>query len=160
MNRMISIVVAPMLVAATGCGAARPGEDAAPADASVAGAENGAAPANFAEQVKLGQRLYGAKCAQCHGASGEGGEAPRVVGLSEGALPLQPPAKSTLRKTEFKTVMDVGAFVVQNMPPKAAGSLSTEEYFSVLAFDLKANGIDLGEKKLDAELAKTLVIPR
>ena len=46
------------------------------------------------------------------------------------------------------------------MPPNAPGSLSTEDYFAVLAFDLKANGIDLGDKKLDAELAKTLEVPR
>jgi hypothetical protein len=39
-------------------------------------------------------------------------------------------------------------------------SLSTEEYFAILAFDLEANGIDLGVQKLDAVLAKTLVIPR
>ena len=117
-------------------------------------------PNNFAEQVALGQRLYGEKCAHCHGASGEGGEAPRVVGLSDGALPLQPPADRKARKTEFKTVMGVAEFVVQNMPPNEAGTLDTEEYFSILAFDLKANGIDLGSKKLDAELAKTLVIPR
>lgn len=83
-----------------------------------------------------------------------------MVGLSDGALPLEPPADRNARKTEFKTVMDVAAFVVQNMPPNEAGSLDTEEYFSILAFDLKANGIDLGTKKLDADLAKTLVIPR
>jgi hypothetical protein len=38
--------------------------------------------------------------------------------------------------------------------------LSEEEYFSILAFDLKANGIDLGDRKLDAALAKTLEVPR
>ena len=46
------------------------------------------------------------------------------------------------------------------MPPTAPGSLKPEEYWSILAFDLKANGIDLGDKKLDAELAKTLEVPR
>jgi hypothetical protein len=34
------------------------------------------------------------------------------------------------------------------------------EYESILAFDLKANGIDLGTKQLDAALAPTLEIPR
>jgi hypothetical protein len=46
------------------------------------------------------------------------------------------------------------------MPPKAPGSLTAEEYLAILAFDLKANGIDLGDKKLDLELAKTLEVPR
>ena len=148
------------MFAITACGGARPAETGAPAVAPTPNQAPAAAPATFAEQVALGQQLYGEKCAKCHGASGEGGDAPRVVGLDKGALPLQPPAERKARKTEFKTVMDVAAFTVQNMPPNQAGSLTTEEYFSVLAFDLKANGIDLGEKKLDAELAKTLVIPR
>lgn len=38
--------------------------------------------------------------------------------------------------------------------------LPRDEYWSILAFDLKANGIDVGEKKLDAELANSLQIPR
>jgi hypothetical protein len=50
--------------------------------------------------------------------------------------------------------------VTKNMPPNAPGTLSSEDYFNVLAFDLKANGIDLGAKKLDGALAARLVIPR
>jgi hypothetical protein len=46
------------------------------------------------------------------------------------------------------------------VPPNAPGSLTEEQYWDILAFDLKANGIDLGDKKLDAALAKTLEIPR
>jgi cytochrome c len=146
---------------ALACGGAHPAEAGAPANdaANPPGAE--AAPTTFGEQVALGQKLYGQNCASCHGPGGEGtGDAPRVVGLKEGALPLDPPATAKFRKTQFKTVMDVGAFVVENMPPNKAGSLSAEQYFSILAFDLKANGIDLGDKKLDADLAKTLTIPR
>lgn len=119
-----------------------------------------AAPQTFAEQVTLGQTLYGQKCAQCHGASGEGADGPRVVGLDKGALPLDPPGTAKFRKSQFKTVADVAEFVVKNMPPDAPGSLTTDEYFSILAFDLKANGIDLDKQKLDADLAPTLVIPR
>jgi hypothetical protein len=83
-----------------------------------------------------------------------------VVGLDQGALPLDPPAGAQHRKTQFKTVADIASFVVAHMPPTAPGSLKAEEYWSILAFDLKANGIDLGDQKLDAELAKTLEVPR
>ncbi len=92
--------------------------------------------------------------------SGEGAKGPPVVGLDRGALPLDPPPPRRYRKSQFKTVMDIAEFVVKAMPPNAPGSLSEEEYFSILAFDLKANGIDLGDKKLDAALAKTLEVPR
>jgi cytochrome c len=119
-----------------------------------------AAPQKFADQVALGQKLYGDKCGSCHGASGEGGKAPAVVGISKGALPLDPPATAKFRKVQFKTVADIAGFVVKAMPPDSAGSLSEDEYWSILAFDLKANGIDLGDKKLDGALAATLTVPR
>lgn len=119
------------------------------------------APATFAEQVALGQQLYGAHCASCHGNAGQGtAGAPAVVGLDKGALPLDPSANAKYRKTQFKTVADIAGFAVATMPPSAPGSLSAEEYWSVLAFDLKANGIDLGDKKLTPELAATLEVPR
>ena len=117
-------------------------------------------PQTFAAQVALGQRVYGAKCAGCHGASGQGTDmAPRLVGLDQGALPLQAPAERKLRHEDFVTVGDVASFAVMNMPPDKPGSLTTDEYLAVLAFDLKANGVML-ERKLDLDLAETLTIPR
>jgi cytochrome c len=119
-----------------------------------------ASPATFADQVALGQKLYGEQCASCHGPSGEGKGGPRVVGLKDGALPVDAPATAKYRKTKFKTVADVADFVVKAMPPAAPGSLPADSYWAILAFDLKANGIDLGSKKLDSALAATLTIPR
>jgi mono/diheme cytochrome c family protein len=138
-----------------------PVEAAPPAPAS-APAPNATAPAPgaFAEQAKAGEALYGAHCASCHGPNGNDGKAPPVVGLKQGALPLSPPKKSKLRTLPFKTVADIAAFVVKTMPPKTPGSLSADEYYAILAFDLQANGIDLADKKLDAALAATLEIPR
>ena len=161
MNRQLIAAVTTVLAA---CGGAQtPEAETAPPAASVEApppSEGGEAPQTFAEQVALGQQLYAANCAGCHGDSGQGGKAPRVVGLQDGALPLDPPADRKHRTAQFKTVADVASFVVANMPPKAPGSLSEEQYFSILAFDLKANGIDLGDKKLDGPLAATLEIPR
>jgi mono/diheme cytochrome c family protein len=135
---------------------APPGAEPAPAP----GTEAPATPTTFDEQVALGQTLYGANCASCHGDGGQGtATAPPVVGIDKGALPLDPPAKAQYRKTQFKTVADIAAFVVKNMPPKAPGSLTEEQYWSILAFDLKANGIQL-DKKLDGALAATLTVPR
>lgn len=119
---------------------------------------NVAPPVAGGDQIAMGQTLYGDNCASCHGAGGEGkGSAPPVVG--KGALPLDPRPGSK-RATQFKTVADVGGWVKANMPPKTPGSLSDDQYWAILAFDLKANGVDLGGKRLDAPLAQTLVIPR
>lgn len=154
-----TLLAFPMTLA---CGGGTPPaespEGAAPAEPAPA---EPPAPANFSEQVARGQTLYGAKCAGCHGDGGEGkaGGGPPVVGLDKGALPLKAAAGSK-RMTEFKTVADIADYVVKTMPPNAPGSLSAEDYYAILAFDLKANGIDLGDKKLDGELAKTLEVPR
>jgi mono/diheme cytochrome c family protein len=146
--------------------AAPHGSEAAPAPVptDAAALPPAAAPAPrssaFADQAKAGAALYGTHCGSCHGDHGNDGKAPPVVGLKQGALPLAPPKKAKLRTMPFKTVADVAAFVVKTMPPKAPGSLSAEDYYAILAFDLQANGIDLGDKKLDAALAATLEIPR
>jgi cytochrome c len=114
----------------------------------------------FDDQVELGMELYGEYCAECHGDSGQGtSKAPRVVGLDEGALPLDPAPSSKVRTEQFVTVADVASFVVMNMPADDPGSLSNDEYLAILAFDLKANGLTL-EQPLDLELAETLTIPR
>jgi cytochrome c len=119
-----------------------------------------AAPASFAEQVTQGQKLYADNCANCHGDSGQGtAKAPRVVGLKDGALPLDPPPERQYRKGKFVTVADVAEFTVANMPPKKAGSLTNDQYLAILAFDLHANGIDL-PSPLTMDAAKTLTIPR
>jgi S-disulfanyl-L-cysteine oxidoreductase SoxD len=153
-----TLVAIPTFIACGG--SAPPAESADGAAATPAPAEE-PAPANFSEQVARGGKLFGAKCAGCHGDGGEGkaGGGPAVVGLDKGALPLKA-ASGSKRTTEFKTVADIADYVVKTMPPNAPGSLSAEDYFSILAFDLKANGIDLGDKKLDGELAKTLDVPR
>lgn len=115
--------------------------------------------AAFAAQAARGQTLFARNCADCHGDSGQGGTGPRLVGLDEGALPLEPPESRMVRDTEFVTAGDVAAFVVANMPPGKGGSLSTDEYLAILAFDLKANGVML-EGELDLETANNLTIPR
>jgi cytochrome c len=164
------IVFASFILAAACGGSQMPEPESAPgaseaesppAEGGEAPIAGGEAPQTFAEQVSAGQELYGEHCASCHGDSGQGTkDAPPLVGLDTGALPLDPPATAKHRKTQFKTVADVADFAVKNMPAKAPGSLSEEQYWAILAFDLKANGIDLGDKKLDATVAPTLEIPR
>ena len=118
------------------------------------------APATAAEQVSRGQALFGRHCAKCHGDSGQGTEdAPRIVGLREGALPLDPPPSRKVRKSRFVNVGDVADFVMANMPAKKPGSLQPDEYLAILAFDLHANGIDL-DQPLTLAKARQTMIPR
>ncbi len=112
--------------------------------------------ATFTEQVNRGMALYVEHCSSCHGADGKGtDQAPAVVGPT--ALPLDPPAGAQVRNVQFRTAFDVFQWVRVNMPGDAAGSLEDQEYVEVLAFDLKANGVEL-ESPLDGENAKTVVL--
>jgi cytochrome c len=126
--------------------------------AAAASAAPLSATATFTEQATAGQALYGAHCASCHGASGEGKKAPRVVGIAQGALPLDPPASAKYRKGQFHTAADIAGFVVKTMPADAPGSLTEDQYWAILAFDLKANGVDLGAKHLDGTSAAAVVV--
>jgi cytochrome c len=106
------------------------------------------------DQVAQGAKLYAKNCAKCHGDAGQGKKGPAVVGKD--ALPLDPPATAKLRKTQFHTAQDVAAFVAANMPPKKGGSLTVDEYYAILAFDLKANGVDVTGKKIDPTTAAAI----
>jgi mono/diheme cytochrome c family protein len=125
--------------------------------AGVEGTSATSPPGAAGDQIALGAKLYGQSCASCHGNGGEGGkDAPAVVGMT--ALPLDPPAGAKHRTTQFHTGADVFAFVKANMPANAPGSLSDEEYAAILAFDLKANGVDMTGKHVDTASAASFVL--
>jgi len=104
------------------------------------------------DQVAEGGKLFAKHCSKCHGDAGQGTKkAPPVVGKD--ALPLDPPAHAKVRKGQFHTAQDVAAFVAAKMPANKPGSLSVDQYYAILAFDLKANGVDVSNKKIDPTTA-------
>ena len=148
MTKKIAMAWALALLGTGACGGSSPAPAAA-SSSSAAGSSD--------DQVALGGKLYGENCARCHGAGGEGSaKVPAVVGKS--ALPLEARAPSQLRKTPFHTAGDVLQFVKANMPPNKAGALTDDQYAAIIAFDLKANGVDLGGKKIDESTARTFVL--
>jgi cytochrome c5 len=145
--RKASLLLTLVGVAAFGCaheGAGAPATAASP-------------PADAAAQAAAGGPLYGQFCAKCHGDGGQGtDQAPPVVGAN--ALPLDPPAKAQFRKSQFHTAKDVFDFVGANMPPKGPKP-SLDQYLDILAFDLKANGVDLsGKPPLTPDTLSAIVI--
>jgi len=110
------------------------------------------AAATGADQAAEGGKLFAKHCARCHGDAGQGTKkAPPVVGKE--ALPLDPPAGAKVRKDQFHTAQDVAAFVAAKMPANKPGSLTADQYYDILAFDLKANGVDVSGKKIDPTTA-------
>jgi cytochrome c len=111
------------------------------------------APKSPEDQVALGQKLYAEKCTGCHGANAAGTkDGPALVGKE--ALPAQPHAGQK-RSLTFATAQDVASFVKKSMPMDAPGSLTDDEAYAILAFDLHAKGVALG-KKLDPTYAGTV----
>ncbi len=113
------------------------------------------AAGSLAAQIDQGKQLYGEKCARCHGDAGQGSaKAPPVVGKD--AFP-EKPRSGAKRDVDFHTAADVFAWTAKNMPGGAPGSLSTDQYLAIFAFDLTANGVKL-DKPLDAAAAQAIVL--
>lgn len=149
-----SLVLA--LLAVTACAHDEGG--AAPAATPATAASGAAAGGGDAmAQATAGGPLYGQFCAKCHGDGGQGtDQGPPVVGAN--ALPLDPRANAKARKNQFHTAKDIADFVLPNMPPKGPKP-TVEQYLAILAFDLKANGVDLtGKPALTPDMLSSIVI--
>jgi cytochrome c5 len=133
------------------------GAAAPPVTAASAAGGTAAGGGDAMAQAAAGGPLYGQFCAKCHGDSGQGtDQAPPVVGPN--ALPLDPRPTAKARKNQFHTAKDIADFVVPNMPPKGPKP-TLEQYLEILAFDLKANGVDLtGKPALTPDMLSTIVI--
>lgn len=103
-----------------------------------------------------GARVYEKQCAACHGTNGRGGPgAPAVIG--PGSLPREHDDRAP-----FHTAADLFAYTKAKMPlpPSLAGSLSDEQYWSVVAYMVAANGIALPGGELNAANAASVKLAR
>lgn len=101
--------------------------------------------------------LFDTYCARCHGRDGRWRSgAPPLMG--EHALPLEPPPTARLRTAPFRTAADVMAFVRENMPADQPGRLKDEDYASIVAFVLVANGVDLAGAEITPSSAPLIML--
>jgi mono/diheme cytochrome c family protein len=84
------------------------------------------APASQADQIAAGRVAYSAECAQCHGENGEGGTGPLLIGGNK-------------RIASYQTSKRLYDYVSSTMPFDEPGSLTTEQYWNVIAYLLDAN---------------------
>ncbi len=101
-----------------------------------------------------GERIYGSKCASCHGANGEG---KRPVGQALvggiGTLASPNPVKTIGSYWPYAT--SVWDYIHRAMPYNEPGSLSPDETYALTAFLLYRNGIVQRDEVLTQEnLAK------
>jgi alcohol dehydrogenase (cytochrome c) len=95
-------------------------------------------PAFTALQAEVGQHLYAAHCASCHGAELVGGAAPALAG----------PAFRAHWAWPAQSLDDLLTYTSKNMPLNAAGSLPHDDYVAILAFLLSRNGHTAGDHRL------------
>jgi cytochrome c len=107
------------------------------------------------DQAGRGGEIFAETCAGCHGEQGEGIEGrPAVMG--DKALPRDPPDGAKARTSKFETALDVFTFIKSDMPPIAPGSLSDEQYWALVAFQLKTSGVKLGAGDLSEANAASM----
>ncbi len=93
-----------------------------------------------AMQATQGAKFYTQNCASCHGANLKGISAPALVGGTSSIA--------------TQSVAEVYAYISQQMPMTAPGSLSESQYTSILAYLLQRNGHKAGPRPLTTAVAK------
>lgn len=106
--------------------------------------------------VKQGGAIFAAKCASCHGPTGQEGPMDRLVG-GAGTLGSQKPVKTIGSYWPYATTLY--DYVYRAMPFPAPQSLSSDEVYSVVAWLLHQNGIIAEDTILDAHSLPGIRMP-
>lgn len=97
--------------------------------------------------VAQGRVLYAAQCAACHGANGEKGPAPRLVG-GQGSLASKSPVLTVGSYWPYATTLF--DYIRRAMPLDKPQSLTNDEVYALTAYTLQLNGIVDADTVLDA----------
>jgi cytochrome c len=81
------------------------------------------------DQIAAGQMVFQEICSRCHGESGQGEEAPAIIG-----------ADSQL--ASFRTTPRLFDYILESMPDDEPGALTGEQAYAVLAFLLSQNALN------------------
>ena len=90
------------------------------------GCSGGNSTESFGQMAQSGKTGYLSKCAPCHGANGQGGIGPPLVGTTN--IPLA-----------YPTAADLLKIIKTTMPRENPGGLSTSKYQQVLSYLLVQN---------------------
>ena len=107
--------------------------------------------------AKTGARLFGEKCAACHGESQEGSaQAPALVGGKGTLTSLHPKMTAGSYWPFATTIFD---YIRRAMPRYAEGSLKVDEVYSLTAFILYRNEIIKEDDAIDAKTLPKIKMP-
>ncbi|KQP09609.1 cytochrome C [Methylobacterium sp. Leaf93] len=106
--------------------------------------------------VRQGEALFGARCAACHGAQGEGASADRLIG-GQGTLATGKPVRTVGSFWPHATTLF--DYIRRAMPYDAPQSLSADETYALSAYVLHLNGILPEGAELDAASLPKIRMP-
>lgn len=109
-----------------------------------------------AGSVAQGRVLYGAKCASCHGANGEGGAAARLAG-GQGTLASDKPVLTI--GSFWPHASTVYDYINRAMPFDKPQSLAPNEVYALTALLLHFNGVIGADAVLDAQSLPKVIMP-
>ncbi|SEP42110.1 cytochrome c [Methylobacterium sp. ap11] len=106
--------------------------------------------------VAEGRAVFAARCASCHGETGQGGAADRLVG-GQGTLATAKPVRTVGSFWPYATTLF--DYVRRAMPFDAPQSLTDAEVYAVSTYLLHLNGIVPADAVLDARSLPAVAMP-
>jgi S-disulfanyl-L-cysteine oxidoreductase SoxD len=103
----------------------------------------------------LGQPIFAQKCASCHGASGEGGAAPKLVDPT----PFKPGVTAATIGNYWPFATTVWDYINRAMPFDRPGSLTADEVYALTAYLLFENGIVAESDVMDPQSLPAVRMP-
>ena len=98
-------------------------------------------------QARNGETVYAEQCAECHGATLDGGKGPPLRGAD------------FLQSWQHKTARNLYSRILTTMPAAAPGTLPKEAVLAVTIYILSKNGVDMGSRvRTSAELLDAIEI--
>lgn len=111
--------------------------------------------------AKEGAPLYMKKCASCHGGTGAGGRAPKLVKGATTSMPCLAPCinDDNVMARESPYATTIWDYINRGMPFSQEGSLTPDEVYAVTAFLLYKNGVIKEDDVLDQKSLPQVKMP-
>jgi S-disulfanyl-L-cysteine oxidoreductase SoxD len=104
----------------------------------------------------LGQKVFAARCAACHGATGEDANFSRLVG-GQGTLATDQPIQTIGSFWQYATTL--WSYIRRAQPFDHPGSLTADQVYAVTAYLLHRNGIIGEQEVMDATTLPRVKMP-
>ncbi|KGJ92905.1 c-type cytochrome [Colwellia psychrerythraea] len=105
-----------------------------------------------------GEKIYNMKCLACHGAAGQNGTGPRLVG-KQGFIDEKKDVLEAMSVGAWPYATSIYDYIRRAMPHYAPKSLSNNDVYALTAYILYLNGITNKTMNLDKESLSKVEMP-